>query len=507
MITMIHTNKLLVAAAGVSLGALLSACPGSEPSSEHCFHAQGNETCVERYGDERPFCAAECGEGYSENYGCVAEEPADLACYSPCGGQKDANEDASCLGNSDTGTDTSSTTDTTDSTTDTTTGPGPCMANEDCTDPAQPFCDDMGACVDCSSTLDPDAACLGADPNFPVCIEGDCVQCNAADASACMGTTPVCDLGTNTCIGCTDHDECPDSACNLALGSCMDVGAVYSVDGDGVSDYASLSLALADIGAQAEITLVLHELDAQTPYTGSVIIDTNGYVAIVAAPGENPTVTGNGGNPSFTIHGGSTLYLARVSASGTQNGGRGVLIDGGSAWVQRCKVVNNSGGGIVVDGGGNLVLDNSFVGGNVTDVAALAVADGTAQVLYSTLAAGLKLVVDPTALSCTMGDQTTVRNSILVSPAAEPAVACSGATIESCVLEDTTDFPNNAEVAFSPTWFVNYATGDFSLNTMTVPAIVTTAAIWQSGDPTTDIDGDLRPTTPGTPDYAGADIP
>ena len=161
----------------------------------------------------------------------------------------------------------------------------------------------------------------------------------------------------------------------------------------------------------------------------------------------------------------------------------------------------------MVDGGGNLVLDNSFVGGNVTDVAALAVADGTAQVLYSTLAAGAKVLVDPTALSCTMGDQTTVRNSILVSPAAEPAVACSGATIESCVLEDTTDFPNNAEVAFSPTWFVNYATGDFSLNTMTVPAIVATAATWQSGDPKTDIDGDLRPTTPGTPDYAGADIP
>ena len=489
----------LVVGAGFHFGLGLG-CKPEDQASEHCFHAQGNETCVERYGDERPFCAAECGEGYSENYGCVAEEPADLACYSPCGGQKDANEDASCLGNSDTGTDTSSTTDTTDSTTDTTTGPGPCMANEDCTNPAQPFCDDMGACVDCSSTLDPDAACLGADPNFPVCIEGECVQCNAADASACMGTTPVCDLGTNTCIGCTDHDECPDSACNLALGSCMDVGAVYSVDGDGVSDYASLSLALADIGAQAEITLVFHEANYAPE---SIVIDTNGYVAIVAAPGENPTVTGNGGNPSFTIHGGSTLYLARVSASGTQNGGRGVLIDGGSAWVQRCKVVNNSGGGIVVDGGGNLVLDNSFVGGDISDVVALAMTSGTLEANYVTLGAGFGTSA---ALTCADGVGKAVRNSLLVSRSANPELACPNITITESALEMMVGSNLALGDVDTLAWFDGYGTGDFGLSD-TAPPNLATAAIWQSGDPTTDIDGDLRPTTPGTPDYAGADIP
>jgi hypothetical protein len=31
--------------------------------------------------------------------------------------------------------------------------------------------------------------------------------------------------------------------------------------------------------------------------------------------------------------------------------------------------------------------------------------------------------------------------------------------------------------------------------------------MWQTGDPATDIDGDARPTTDGTPDYAGADVP
>jgi hypothetical protein len=37
--------------------------------------------------------------------------------------------------------------------------------------------------------------------------------------------------------------------------------------------------------------------------------------------------------------------------------------------------------------------------------------------------------------------------------------------------------------------------------------VIDTAAIWQTGDPTTDIDGDPRPSTDGSPDIAGADIP
>ena len=56
------------------------------------------------------------------------------------------------------------------------------------------------------------------------------------------------------------------------------------------------------------------------------------------------------------------------------------------------------------------------------------------------------------------------------------------------------------------TWFANWANGDLRLSP-TAPAALATAAKWQLGDPTTDIDGDLRPTTDGADDYAGADIP
>ena len=53
-------------------------------------------------------------------------------------------------------------------------------------------------------------------------------------------------------------------------------------------------------------------------------------------------------------------------------------------------------------------------------------------------------------------------------------------------------------------WFVDYNGGDFHL--ATPPAIIATAALWEDGDPLTDIDGDLRPRTVGAPDVAGADI-
>jgi len=96
-----------------------------------------------------------------------------------------------------------------------------------------------------------------------------------------------------------------------------------------------------------------------------------------------------------------------------------------------------------------------------------------------------------------------VRNSILVSPALEPAVLCPSATIDRSVLEDTTGFPNNTELPFIATWFESYAQGNFVLSG-THPSEIETAATWQTGDPATDIAGLPRPTIDGTPDFAGA---
>ena len=54
-------------------------------------------------------------------------------------------------------------------------------------------------------------------------------------------------------------------------------------------------------------------------------------------------------------------------------------------------------------------------------------------------------------------------------------------------------------------WFVSTGS-DFHLNNP--PAMLLSAAEWQTGDPPTDIDGtETRPNVDGTADVAGADVP
>jgi hypothetical protein len=52
------------------------------------------------------------------------------------------------------------------------------------------------------------------------------------DVSACESTTPVCDVAEGTCVACTRHEQCPQSACHLEEGSCLPTDRVWWVDGD-----------------------------------------------------------------------------------------------------------------------------------------------------------------------------------------------------------------------------------------------------------------------------------
>jgi hypothetical protein len=167
--------------------------------------------------------------------------------------------------------------------------------------------------------------------------------------------------------------------------------------------------------------------------------------------------------------------------------------------------VNNTGGGIVVDGGGMLWLENSFVGGgNVNNVSGVFVADGTADIIYSTLGAGFGTA---TALSCGEGTNTTIRNSLLVAAADSDELVCPGASVMSSAVE-MENVPGAISLGdMQASWFSNedggYDAGNFFLSG-THPEAINTAAVWQTGDPTTDIEGTPRPTTDGAPDFAGA---
>ncbi len=435
------------------------------------------------------------------------------ACLEPIPGHRDSAEDE--VGTVD-GEETSDPTETTDTETsetmdtETETGPEPCVDNQDCMDPGAPFCDDLsGECVACDGVMDPDAACAEVDPLAPLCSEGACVQCTVDDDLACGDLTPICDVEANTCIGCSEHEQCPESACNIAEGNCFDPANTVHVDGDEdcgagdgseVSPYCDLGEAL--VAAGDESLIVLHEMSTD-PFryveSNTVAVST----AILAAAGEEPVIQGSGGSAALIVSASGQAFLGGVTISATQDNAPGVSIVTGQAWIERSRIVNNSGGGIVVDGGGSLVLENSFVGGNIDDVDAVLVIEGSAQINYSTVAGGGDFGETASALTCDPGSVISIRNSVFVAASAGPELVCDDATVTSSALEGMVE-DNVALGDLDPGWFADYLSGDFSLSDVH-PPLIDTAATWLDGDPATDINGDARPTTDGASDFAGAD--
>ena len=496
-------TKIATVGLGFAVGLVLSSCEFREPNPEHCLHASGDATCRELYGLDRQYCTSKsCDESSEDYYGCVSERPTD-ECYFVCGEGRSILEDDDCPeagdgdGDGDTG-DGDGDGDTGDGDGDGDTEES-CMVDEDCVDALVPFCDvDSGECVSCDQTAEPDMSCTNLDPAAPVCEGTTCVQCTADNDASCVETTPICDVATNMCVGCSEHAQCPESACNFELGNCMDPATVVHVDGDGGQDYMNVGGAVADNAGAPELTVILHEKTAPA-YIEATFTNNNDYVAVLAAPGEAPVMTGTNMNPAMTVEAGVTVYMTGISASGTQ-GGEGLVISGGSARVEKCRIVNNTGGGIMVDGGGTLVLENSFVGGgNVTGVRAVDVINGTVDIAYSTLGAGFGS--GAAGLICADGTGSSIRNSIVLTYGGDPELVCDNAEMSGNITEmDVPAFDDQSG------WFLDFSSGDFHLAPGMYPSAIDTAAQWQAGDTTTDIDGDPRPTRDGAPDFAGADL-
>ncbi|MEX1367087.1 MAG: right-handed parallel beta-helix repeat-containing protein [Nannocystaceae bacterium] len=491
-------------ALGFALGLLGASCapdPVSSLSDDHCANQDGDAWCAERYPDgSRSFCArGTCGATPGRD-GCVELRPEDDECYSPCGGGLSLPDDASCL---DAGTtDGSATAGTTGPTTDTdepTTGPMPCDGDDDCPDATAPFCEPAsGECVSCDGTTDPNAACASLDPSQPVCVDGSCEQCTAAAPDACGGDTPVCDDATNTCVGCTEHAQCGEAACNFYTGACLPSDAVVHV-GPG-QDFLTLVSAVSSFDDGTEGTIIVHEAD----FLEAVTVDQMRVLAFLVADGDQPTwdTPGISTAPQLTVSD-ATVILDGLTLSGNgATASPGVRVDGGRAWIDRSRVVDNSGGAIVAQGGAELTLRNCFLGGDVNDRDALGIVGSTATVLYTTVGSGFGTA---SALTCDAGSTVAVRNSIVVARSGDPEVQCGGATIEDSVAEADLGGTNTALGPMDVAWFADFAGGNFHLGL--VPAALVNAGQWRQGDPPVDIDGDPRPELDGAADVPGADVP
>jgi len=494
----------LVVAAGLWSA---SGCLSTVINFDHCNNNGGNEHCAELFPNgSRQYCErgeGSCVSNQSIN-GCVSVQPND-ACYSPCGHRSTLLDSGECLeqmsstgATSNTmGGDTASTS-TSGSATDTM-EPMECMDPADCSDARAPFCNPEGVCVGCNALMDGDGACAEINPENPLCVGGECVACTESVPDACEGIAPVCDDPSHTCVACSDHAQCGDAGCNYFTGACLPASEIVHVGGP-VPDFATLTGAIASFADGDEGTIIVHEGGA---YSEAVTVGGGRVLAILANDDELPTWIFTGGDsPQLTIADGTVLLEGIQMSSNSSSMTPAILVDGGQAWVDRGRIVANLGGGILAQASAELVLRNTFVGGDVNDQVALQLDDASAELVYSTLGSGFGTAVP---LVCIAASVVEIRNSLLISRGAEDEVQCGPAVITDSAAEMDLGRSNTALGNMDVLWFDDFSTGDFHLDTAS-PMAIATAAQWREGDPLIDIDGDPRPAIDGMPDAAGADL-
>ena len=485
---------LIVAA--FAAGVMLGGCRQSSPNPAHCYHGGGDQACAER-DPALPFCVTpECGDA---PYGCVAEQP-DPSCYSPCGGGATVEQDNSCVEiGSDTGTS-----DESGSGSDPDMAPeDECRVNDDCQEEAD-YCY-FGQCVPCNETADPDAACaVLTEGQASICLAGECVQCTEDDVDECTDAALLCDFDAHICVSCTSHDQCPGQAgCDLEFGACLPADAVWHVDGDGGQDFTTISQALDQLAGE-DGTIIVHDFaSTQTGYEESTVITGDRVVVIRGAPGERPLIFATG--PGLAVSNSARLYARDLHVLG-ENAIE--ITTNARADVDSCMVGAKSGSrGILLDTG-ELQMRNSMLRSAGGLYPALEITgSSTVSLTYSTvvgLGTGVAIgCVDP--VDITPG--SSVRNSLIGNEGSEDAVACYELDYVNNAFEVGFGMGSNVEVGtLDLDWFVDAYFADLHL-AGGAPIALATATLWLEGDPATDIDGDPRPTVPGSEDFAGADRP
>ncbi len=497
-------HATVTAIVGLATGLGLASCirETSVLRDDHCANQSGDAWCAERHEGERPLCVlGTCGPTLAQD-GCVAERPADDACYSPCGNSMSITEDASCIPDEATG-DASSTGDT-DGSSDSsgTTGSSPCVVDDDCTGAAAPFCGLDGDCVDCGG-LEPsmaDGACESLDAATPVCGADGCVECTTGNTVLCDGDTPFCDDDTNTCTGCSEHAQCGDAACNMFTGVCLPAGAVVHVGGP-TPDFIDIASAISNVPVSGQSTVIVH----QGSYNAIVTVNGGRTIALLANAGDLPVWEPDVSDASQLNVGNGTVLVDGIQLSGngsTEN--PAVTVSGGQAWFDRSRVINNFGGGLSAAAMAELVLRNCFIGNGTIGANGVTVDGSSAMVLYTSLGAGFDNFGDVFALECIDPMDVVVRNSFLVSlDDASSEISCPAAEVSYTASEQEILGTGNqmlGEVAVD--WFINIDAGDFHLDNP--PRQVATTALRQAGDPPVDIDGNPRVDL-GSMGFAGAD--
>lgn len=526
------TLRLATIVALLAMGFGLGACPFTEANSKHCVNNSGDAYC-RGLDPERPYCAFDGCGAYDELLivnGCVAAQPVDAKCYSPCGGRQDANAGAQCsVAGTGTGTATGSASgggsDTGSGVTET--SDSECAA---CVE-QRLACGADGECVPCGAENPCGALRVCLDNNLcSVCkrwTPGRTVAFDEGCGLTDAGTNPdglgSCDEEANTCFSCTENSDCLSGVCQRSFslagpfgatdGWCLPPERVFHVDGSGddtadgseATPFATLGHVIELMGTfdPAFVGIIVHEgtySEALAWEQGMVVITAAPNAAVVfgadeidpADPVESPTLDLTSGFASVFLT--DIAFLNHDSSPAIRGMFSGI---GG----RRIQVVANPGGGIV---GGAIDLRNSFVAGNGVDGEnTLALApDSTLDLLYTTVADNSSLT-DGASIRCAAGGENVrIRNSLVGNPEGGSMFLCEGASVVTSVLD--TSLRGATAMPVSNNRFAGAAAYDYHLSQNLEMNVDLTIAVAVQGDPPRDFEGDGR--VPGS-DYVGADVP
>ncbi|MFO0634118.1 MAG: hypothetical protein U0168_14830 [Nannocystaceae bacterium] len=314
-------------------------------------------------------------------------------------------------------------------------GPTGCNNSDECTDPAAPIC--VGdTCMPCTA----DDQCSEKSSAAPACqsageLAGHCVQCTALNDNACEGNSPVCDDGTSSCVGCSFHEQCPDSACRIATGGCFDPGQVFTVGNGG--DYSSIDQAVTILGGGDEIVL---RVISGPDFNQTVTVSGAGtaYALLDDDPSDMVLpqwINSMDAAATLRVESGAEVYVQGLRLALNGNAAHAAVeVDDASVYLDRTAVVSNNGGGIALTGGAYALVRNCFVGGNGNQFQAhhgVSATDSTLDIVYTSVVANDGNGAD--SLACT-GSGGTVRNSILLGSDTD-SVDCPGVSLSENALD------------------------------------------------------------------------
>ena len=509
--------SLLIACA---LASTVSAACSLIDDPAHCANRGGDAACQQLFG-----AAYQCSVCTRVADGCTAEGiTAECRAASPADGSG-SNTDASGSGSgsSEAGSSTG-------------------MPVPDCEGsgmvagcPAElPFCVDgnCAGCVDAGG----DEACAAASGSTPQCHPntGACVECYATPSPACGEDAPFCTTEF-TCGGCTSHDDCPDSACNLFRGTCMDDAIQVWIDDEncdnGASGSASAPLCTIDAAINRIATGDSGVIHAGAAGFGKLRLESCS-VRYVAVLGESSVTTIFNtsevpGASTINVACGNELMLDNVrvrrnvdSAVECSNGGRialtrarvddglrGVHADDCSIISRRSRYLELRGAALEAVNGAELDLEGDIIAATVSDDDPMTT-DGGVVVDGASVAFRFATLVDNVDdnVVCEGAYEVSAHSSIVINEVGGPSFACTDAAVDHSVIDSTlTNGTENSALTFDAGWFLNRPQHDYRLGG--AGSALDGIGRWDPGDPRIDIDRDPWPDVPGSASYPGADQP